>query len=46
LSGVTGKDDSDSHILGEVQQALHLPASDHACLIDKQDLPRNALCSS
>src|SRR5271166_4929391 len=39
LSGVAGKDDSGSLILGEVQQALHLPARDHACLIDNQDLP-------
>src|SRR5713101_7881326 len=34
LSRVTGKDDSGSLILGEVQQALHLPARDHACFIN------------
>src|SRR5882672_8367583 len=39
LSRVTGKDDSGSLILGEVQQALHLPSRDHACLIDNQYLP-------
>src|SRR5450432_285861 len=37
LSGVTGKDDSGPLILGEVQQALHLPARDHACFINNQD---------
>src|ERR1022692_684283 len=36
LSRVTGKDDSGSLILGEVQQALHLPARDHACFINNQ----------
>jgi hypothetical protein len=39
LSGVTGKDDSASLILGEVQQALHLPARNHACFINNQDPP-------
>src|SRR6266849_9879925 len=37
LSRVTGKDDSGSLILGEVQQALHLPARNHACFINNQD---------
>src|ERR1700677_3059606 len=36
LSRVTGKDDSGSLILGEVQQALHLPARNHACFINNQ----------
>src|SRR5271170_7823957 len=36
LSRVTGKDDSGSLILGEVQQALHLPARDHARFINDQ----------
>jgi hypothetical protein len=36
LSRVTGKDDSGSLILGEMQQALHLPARDHACFINNQ----------
>src|SRR5580658_4710884 len=39
LLRVTGKDDSGSLILGEVQQALHLPARDHACFINNQDPP-------
>src|ERR1700728_637636 len=39
LPGVTGKDDSGSLILGEVQQALHLPARNHACFINNQDPP-------
>src|SRR6202167_1257778 len=36
LLRVTGKDDSGSLILGEVQQALHLPARNHACFINNQ----------
>src|SRR6266496_1096151 len=36
LPGVAGKDDSGSVIFGEVQQALHLPARDHACFINNQ----------
>src|SRR5580692_1559299 len=39
LSGVTGKDNSGSLILGEVQQALHLPARNHSCFINDQDPP-------
>src|SRR5208337_3881203 len=39
LPRVTGKDDSGSLILGEVQQALHLPARNHACFINNQDPP-------
>jgi len=39
LPGVTGKDNSGSLILGEVQQALHLPARNHACFINYQDPP-------
>src|SRR5208282_1318959 len=39
LSRVTGKDDSGSLILGEVEQALHLLARNHACLINNQDPP-------
>src|SRR5208283_4336311 len=39
LSRVTGKDDSGTLILGEVQQALHLPARNHACFINNQDPP-------
>src|SRR5580658_10724797 len=39
LPGVTRKDDSGSLILGEVQQALHLPARNHACFINNQDPP-------
>src|SRR5271170_765796 len=39
LSGVTGKDNSGSLILGEVQQALHLPARNHSCFINDQNPP-------
>src|SRR5271166_768996 len=39
LSRVTGKDNSGSLILGEVQQALHLPSRNHACFINNQDPP-------
>src|SRR5713101_6007521 len=39
LPGVTRKDNSGSMILGEVQQALHLPARNHACFINYQDPP-------
>src|SRR6202521_6262537 len=39
LPGVTGKDNSDALILGEVQQALHLPARNHRCFINNQDPP-------
>ena len=39
LSGVTGKDDPGSLILGEVEQALHLLARNHACFINNQDPP-------
>src|ERR1700722_7056926 len=39
VSRVTGKDDSGSLILGEVQQALHLLARNNACFINNQDPP-------
>src|SRR3984957_10537681 len=39
LSRVTGKDNSGSLILGEVQQALHLLARNHASFINNQDPP-------
>src|SRR5260370_20577611 len=39
LPGIARKDNSGPMILGEVQQALHLPARNHACFIDNQDPP-------
>src|ERR1700690_1094563 len=37
LPRITGEDNSGSLIFGEVQQALHLPARNHARFIDDQD---------
>src|SRR5229473_2311385 len=36
LPRITGENNSGSLIFGKVQQALHLPARDHACFINNQ----------
>src|SRR5271166_2094817 len=39
LPRITGENNSGSLILGEVQQALHLPARNHSCFINDQNPP-------